>query len=159
MKGIKAALCFHSALHSAPMLFFPWPLLPCAREEFDKVTPGPCYLFLSLHLPSLSQILIVCLAGLGCLSSHQWGHTFGLPSHFLPCTCLVIYFAVETASEPAGLIQSSTSLDWCTGQSHCFVQQRSQEWRGGRVLQQERRTPMSCNLLLSTHPLLLPHWT
>lgn len=84
MKGIKAAQCFHSALHSAPMLFFSWPLLPCAREEFDKVTPGPCYLFLSLHLLFLSQILIVCLAGLGCLSSHQWGHTFGLPSRFLP---------------------------------------------------------------------------
>lgn len=80
MKGIRAALCFHSALHSALMLFFPWPLLPCAREEFDKVTSGPRYLFLSLHLPSLSQILIVCLAGLDCLSSHQWGHTFGLPS-------------------------------------------------------------------------------
>lgn len=79
MKGIRGALCFHSALHSAPMLFFPWPLLPRAREEFDKVTPGPHYLFFCLHLPSLSQILIVRLAGLYCLSSHQWGHTFGLP--------------------------------------------------------------------------------
>lgn len=30
---------------------------------------------------------------------------------------------------------------------------------GGRVLQQEHQAPMSCNFLLSTHPLLLPHWT
>lgn len=84
MKGIRGALCFHSALHYALMLFFPWPLLPCAREEFDKVTPGPHYLVFSSHLPSPSQILIVCLAGLDCLSSHQWGHTFGPPSLSIP---------------------------------------------------------------------------
>lgn len=114
MKGIRAALCFHSALHSAPMLFFPWPVLPCAREEFDKVTPGSHYLYLSLHLPSLSHILIVRLAGLDCLSSHQWGHTSGLPFSLFTSTCLVIYFAAEMASKPAGLIQSLTSSGWCT---------------------------------------------
>lgn len=48
------------------------------------MTLGPHYLFLCFHLPSLSQSLIVCLAGLDCFSSHQWGHTFGLPSLSLP---------------------------------------------------------------------------
>ncbi len=38
----------------------------------------------SLSISHLCQTLIVCLAGLDCLSSHQWGHTFGLPSLFLP---------------------------------------------------------------------------
>lgn len=84
MKGIRAALCFHSALRTAPMLFFPWPLLPFAREEFDKVTPGPHYLFLSLHLLSLSKIL----SGLPLISSvgsHLWAAlVLSLPQHS-PC--------------------------------------------------------------------------
>lgn len=121
MKGIKAALCFHSALHSGPMLFFPWPLLPCARKEFDKVTPGPYYLFLFpspvpvLDSNSVSgrsgaaSHLISEVTPLGCL------HSFSLS----PSTCLVIYFATEKTSEPAGLIQSPTSLAWCAGQSYC----------------------------------------
>lgn len=93
MKGIKAALCFHSALHSALVLFFPWPLLPCAREEFDKVTPGPCYLLLSPSLiPVLDSNSVSGRSGAALISSPR-SHLRAAPSlspslylpQLLPC--------------------------------------------------------------------------
>lgn len=94
MKGIRGALCFHSALHSALMLFFPWPLLPRAREEFDKVTLGPHYLFFSSHLSCLSQILIVRLAGLyhpliSSVGSHLWAALVP-PTPALPLSFILV---------------------------------------------------------------------
>lgn len=86
MKGIKAVLCFHSALHSALVLFFPWPLLPCAREEFDKVTPGPCYLLLS---PSLIPVLdsnSVCGRSGAALISSARSHLRAALSLSLSCS-------------------------------------------------------------------------
>lgn len=160
MKGIKAALCFHSALHSALVLFFPWPLLPCAREEFDKVTPGPSYLLLSPSLiPVLDSNSVSGRSGAALISSarsHLWA-TLSLSLFISPSFCLVIYFSVEKASEPAVSIQSLTSLGCSTGQSQCD----STTWNdtGGRSLQQEHWAFMSWGLLIWTHPLLLPHCT
>lgn len=160
MKGIRAALCFHSALHSAPMLFFPWPLLPCARQEFDKVTPGPHYLFLSLHLPSLSQILIVRLAGLDCLSSHQWGHTFGLPSlslpQHLPCHLFCCWNGQRTGRSDS--ISYILRLMYRTEPPPCAMVLTGMT-RGQGFTAGTSGPPLSCNFLLSAHPLLLPHWS
>lgn len=142
MKGIKAALCFHSALHSAPMLFFAWPLLPCAREEFDKVTPGPCYLFLSLHLPSLSQILIVCLAGLlllliSSVRSHLWAALTLSP----PALALSFILLLKWPANWQVWFNFLQSLDPCTGQGYRLVPWRCKEWSGGKFLQQENWPP------------------
>ena len=113
------------------------------------------YLFPSLHLPSLSRILIVRLAGLDYLSSHQRGHTFGLPSltlpQHLPCHLFCCRNGKRTGRSDS--ISYILRLMYRTGPS------RSRGRRGGRVVQREHWAPLSCNFLLPAHPLLLPHWS
>lgn len=127
MNGIKAALCFHSDLHSALMLFFPWPLLPCAREEFDKVTPGPCYLLLSPSLiPVLDSNSVSGRSGAALISSarsHLWAALSLSRSLYLPqlLPCHLFFHGKGQRTSSSDSISDILGLKHRTEPSPCVI--------------------------------------